>query len=77
MGANLEDQAVRQSLLAFQESILGPSYVGSAHSDEAYRTAHSWLNTYQPSSADSFYQQVQAAVVEYAKIKAALDEGDR
>ena len=73
----ISDDAVKASLLVLEDSIADPSFVGSAHSDEAYRTAHSWLNTYQPSSADSFYQQVQAAVVEYAKIKAALDEGDR
>jgi hypothetical protein len=75
--ANIEDKAVRPSLFVLLESIADHSFVGSARSDEAYRLAHKWLNSYQPSSADSFYKQVQAAVVEYAKIKNTLGEGDR
>src|SRR5258707_617084 len=56
------DDAVRPSLLVLKESIANPSFVGSARSKEAYRTAHNRLNSYQASSTDSFYQQVQAAV---------------
>jgi hypothetical protein len=61
--------AVRPSLLLLKESASDPSYVGSVRSEEAYSTAHKWLNVYQASSADEFYQQVQTAVVNYAKLK--------
>jgi hypothetical protein len=67
------DNAVRPSLLVLKESIADPSFVGSGRSNEAHRTAHRWLNSHKASSTDSFYQQVQAAVVEYAKLGKPAD----
>jgi hypothetical protein len=63
------DNAVRPHLLTLNENIADPSYVGSASSEEAYRIAHQWLNAYKASSADLFYQRVQKAVVDYAKLR--------
>ena len=62
-------RAIEPSLRVLKESVSDPSYVGSARSEEAYRTADKWLNSYEASSTDSLYKQVQGAVVEYAKIK--------
>lgn len=77
MKANIEDEAIMPSLLVLEESITDPSFVGSAYSEEAYRTAHTWLNSYKASSADSFYHRVQTVVVKYAKLQSGLNERSR
>lgn len=65
------NDAVKPSLRVLKESIADPSYVGSARSEQAYRVAHKWLNSYKASSTDLFYGHVQTAVVAYAKLRKA------
>jgi len=40
------------------------------------RAANEWLKSNTALSADSFYQQVQAAAIKYADFERVLDEAD-
>jgi hypothetical protein len=70
------DDPIEQILAALKECIADPDFVGSAHGNEAYRAAHKWLDSHKASSTDSFYQEVQVAVVKYAEIEKVLAMGD-
>jgi len=59
------------------ECIADPCFVGSAEGNQACRAANEWLKSNATLSADSFYQQVQAAALKYTKIEKFLDEADR